>query len=435
MISLILDFVSRWRWVLGLYMVFVGFFAFTSRTLISIAPMTFFLLFMDAQRGVFYTLRPQPVSRRDQDRAWWFTGVWLLTMLSAPVMAAGLWWRQHEYPASLHPGESPWFALTTVLYLGLGSSALLALLILMLPRQAPETKGQWLIVLPVSAVGGMLMMGTLALPQMLPKTLPEMGTWHWIAAGLLPLLLWLSYVAAPKITRLSMKPARPAPLSQIPVLPPDINRRGYSGWSFLLLSMHKHMLAIIVFMSLAMWLSSWWIRGPLSDEESRRICINLVVYMILFSSFIPDWFSLRMLRTAPLSSRTLALMLLSVPCVQGLLAALQMGLAMGWRTSFFEVLVDSLSIGLFTAGSGALMLTISCHANTFWRFASMIFPLSLMIFEVFQNGSLLPWLPGIGFILLLLSWLLLKRGIWRSSAFYRPRFGLGTNAGQPVGAS
>ena len=81
---LILDFLRRWRWL------------FVIALLLSVAssvfgipfvfaPAAVIALLLDAQRGVFRAVRPMPVSRGDQAKAWWFVGVPLLPLLSDPV--------------------------------------------------------------------------------------------------------------------------------------------------------------------------------------------------------------------------------------------------------------------------------------------------------------------------------------------------------------
>ena len=86
---LILDFLRRWRWLFVIALLLsvgssIGGMPFV------FAPAAVVALLLDAQRGVFRAVRPLPVTRLDQAKAWWFVGVPLLPLLSVPVLAIGV---------------------------------------------------------------------------------------------------------------------------------------------------------------------------------------------------------------------------------------------------------------------------------------------------------------------------------------------------------
>ena len=97
MISLILDFLRRWRWLFIISLLLSAAFSIAGMPFI-LAPAAVVALLLDAQRGVFRAVRPLPITRLDQAKAWWIVGVPLLPLLSVPALVLGVFLFQQFHP-------------------------------------------------------------------------------------------------------------------------------------------------------------------------------------------------------------------------------------------------------------------------------------------------------------------------------------------------
>lgn len=424
---IVLDFLHRWRWVLIAYAFISGLFSLFLP--VSLAPFVLLMLNMDSQRGVIHAVRPQPVSLRNQERAWWFIAVWLLTLISAAVMILATLLRPWVLQWTKIPElSSPWFACIAPLYLGLGLCAF----IFMVPAQRPQTKAGWIYTVPMSALAGLMIPGSLFFMMRLPRSMDQMERWHWGIAGLILVLAVTSYIVSSAVTQKRLRPfnascAASGPTPQDHASP----HKGSTGLSLLLLTLHSRILSILFLMGGAMFVLSFW--APKTNTYFfRQAVLQTTAMSLIFCSFMPDWFSLRMLRSVPLSVGRLTLILLSLPLVLGVVLALPL-VHGGLQSGYLPLWVDCLAMGLFVAGSGAALITFSCHVSSAWRFAACLFPMLLMPLELLENPHMHGWLLVLGTLLFIASALLLRRGFWRSSAFYRPRYNFGMNTGQDLG--
>lgn len=431
---IIFDFMRRWWFVVAGYLLLVGYLAAVFKPM-SVAPhMAVLLVLTDAQRGCLHVFRGQPISQRNQMRAWWLIAVCLLTFLSIPMMIAGMWWQQQSHDPGPIPGlDAPWFSLALTLMFGLGISSLAFLVCILMPQHQPASKKDWFLTLLAGSLFGLVMPGPFLLIEWLPGTPGEMNPWQWITLALVPGILWLSFVASIKMVRRRVASAAlPGPYLTAPCHAP-----GTSGLRMLLRALHGRMLLIILFMSLAIWLPQmWWAESrPAGEHGWSRVQINVYqqisAYMMMFTAFLPDWFSFRMLRSLPLSTRSLTLALLSVPMALGVFLFLQLA----WQLPV-AMWPECGARSLFTAGVGAALLTFACHFCSPWRFLFLAAPPGvILIFDLLKNQDLTPWLALIGAFLLLASGFFMHRGFWRSAGYYRPRRAFGMNASSPIGRS
>ncbi|MES2505769.1 MAG: hypothetical protein V4599_03640 [Verrucomicrobiota bacterium] len=432
MTRILLDYLNRWRWVWAAYFLVFGCLAFFTRNLLSFFPLALVLLSVDARTGVLYTFRLQPVSRQDQDRAWWFICVCLPTLLSTPLLALGLFWQQASFAPAPLPGlAAPWFSLAVVTFLGTGLSALMFLIWRFILPRKPETKMEWAVTVPCGTLWGLMIPGCFMLRLQLPGTPAEAQTWQWIVLALIPPLVAFSYVQAGKVTQSRLKVAAhtqaPAPVNAI------TPASGSRGLLLFLLTLHGRLLTLLLFFASTFWALRLWRGRTITAEEARQINDQLVITMMVVPAVVADWFSLRMLRSVPLSTRRLTLALLSVPIMLGLLAASQTALT---GAAFFpnsQLGMESLNAALVTAGVSATLLTFNSYVGSSWRFVIMLLPLSIMVAGTLTPDRSAPWMSAIGGLMLLASAHFLQRGFWHGSAYYRPRRAFGLAAADALG--
>ncbi len=295
----------------------------------------------------------------------------------------------------------------------------------MLPTRQPQTKMEMLVALPMGLAWMLMFPGATFLMSRLPNSPAEMQPWHWLIAAAVPLLVLASYLTAPVMTRRRLRPtgARNYALE----LQSGDGTKGSTGLRLLLKALHGRTLGMLAFMALAGLLMYFWISARGRTQFIEQMVMQTFVMLMVFYAMVPDWFSLRMLRTVPLSTRRLTLVLLTMPLVQGIIAAPLMVFAAGLHSGRYPLWFDCIALGFFAAGTGAAMLAWMCHITSAWRFAAIIFPAMLMPFEILKQPRLYPWFIIIGALLLLGSGLLLQRGFWRSAAYYRPRRAWGAN--------
>jgi|GEM_PF-2746833 len=428
---IVFDFLRRWCWLLIACAVFTALISLAQP--FTLAPLTLILLMFDGQRGVLHVIRPQPVSRRDQEQSWWFISVWLMTLLSVPFMVGSVLLRQ-LIPASAHlPVIAPWFAAGLVLWIGLGLCALMFLLCVLLPTSPPQSRMEMAFATFISGLWGLMMPSTMMLMMRLPKTPAEMQTWHWVIAALVPVLVVVSRQVAPIMAQRRLRPVTHTRSAFPSAEQVREDHSGSTGLRLLLTTLIGRLLAFLLLMAGTMQVTFYLLSGGIADAFPRQAALQVLVFAIMIPAFLPDWFSLRMLRTMPISTRRLSLVLLSVPFALGMLIVPLTVIVGGLHTGTQSLGLYCFSVGLFSAGLGAATLTFMCHVTSGWRLIVFILPGAMMPFFILSKSDLHLWPLVIGAVLLAASFLLMQRGLRRSAAFYRARQNFGMNVGQPFG--
>lgn len=432
MTRILLDYLNRWRWVWATYILVIGILAFFTRNLLSFTPLALILLNVDARTGVLYTVRLQPVSRQAQDRVWWFIAVCLPTLLSTPLLALGLLWQQAGHALARLPGlAAPWFSFTVVTFLGIGLSALMFLMWRFILPRKPETKMEWMVTVPCGALWGLLFPGCFMLRSQLPDTPAAVQPWQWIVLALIPPLVAFSYIQAGKVaqSRLKVTASIPSPTPANASTPVT----GSGGLLLLLLTIHGRLLSLLLFFACTFWALRLWRGRTISAEDARQINDQLMITMMVVPAIVADWFSLRMLRSVPLSTRRLTLALLSVPIMLGLLAASQTALTGAVFTPNSPLGIECLNAALITAGVSAVLLTFNSYVGSSWRFVIMLLPISVMEAGIFAPDRSALWMSAVGSVMLLAAAYFLQRGFWHAPSYYRPRRAFGIAAADSLG--
>lgn len=448
MSRLILDFIRR-RWWMLLMLILFSTLLIACETSLIVSPFGLIVLLSDAHRGLIRTTRPLPVSRRAQAGAWWFLGVLLvplLTVLAHPLGA--LLHQAREIPPRLVPVPAttgilpfdfvpdphrfdPWFVSAAAAWIGLGYSALCYLLCIGLPTRPANSTVESIQQSVFGALWGLSMSAPMLFMFILPKNAGVILPWHWVAFAAVPVLVVLSFMAAPEMaerrTSVAIGGRVPAPASR------DRQRGGLTGIPLVFASiMSSPLLFLLLVASIQILIAAYAGRPSIVTNPSNFG--QIMVFAIAFGVGAVESTGLRMLRALPLSTRQLALLLLSIPATLGLIC----GTLMSVLSSLYEpspsFWLDLGARSAVVAGAGGLALVASLHINSLARLVPLIFFALVPIFAVMAvpQFPLLVLLGGI--VSLAAACALLERGLQKSPTFYRPRRAFGVNFGQPFSA-
>ena len=426
MASLILDFLRRWRWLVALYVLFTALESLCGVPL-AFTPAAMICLIFDGQRGVFRSVRPMPITRRAQATAWWIIGVPLPSLLA--LLPAILGTAIHAHYA-LSRAE-PWFVMTANAVVGLGWGSLCFLLATLLPTRPPngalETVGQAI----VGMCWGIMFPGSMLVIQFLPKTVAALHPWHWAVAAAVPVLFVLSFLTSSEMLRRRSSALLAGPSRKQPD-PLRSEGRSITGVPFYLLTFGGRTALLLFAMAAVQILFLRFIFGH-GAANQPAFSIQIIMMALIFGIVTSDMAGLRALRTLPLSTPHLALLILSVPAISGLAAGLIVTLFYPDAKSDLLPLVRLLVTTLIVAGFSSLALAVVLHIAGGIRFV-VIMLLGIIPAILAQIGISYPWsLGAAGSLAGLGGFALLMRGLRRSSTFYQPKPFFGGVVGQPLG--
>ena len=384
---------------------------------------TMICLVFDGQRGLFRSVRPMPVTRRAQALAWWIIGVPLPSLVALFPAIAGT-----AVHVTQHSSAEPWFVMWVQALAGLGISSLCFLLATLLPTRQPanllETLGQALIGL----CWGVLFPGSLFLMQALPKTMAAVHPWHWALAAAVPVLILLSLLTAPEMLMRRSSPVV-APVAR---KGGDTSRRGITGIPFYLLQFGGRM-ALLLFAMAAIQVVALRLIFGHSGSMGAPFHVQIVMMALLFGIILSDLAGVRSLRTLPLSTLHLTLLLLSLPIIAGLVAGLIVVLFFPGGHAEVLPITRMLLIALVVSGFGSLSLALMLRITSGYRMVIMIF-LGIVPAALTEIGFRYPVsLASASLVAGFAGFALVLRGLRRSSAVYQPKTFFGNVAGQPFG--
>ena len=413
---IIFDFILRWRWPIACYLLFLSLLTWVFP--VSFAPLFIQLLMAERNQGILRTMRPQPVTKRDQERAWWFISVGLTSLLSLPIMvtttALHPWAMQKIHRVSM---PTPWFSLAAVLWFGVGLSAL----IFLMPIKPRHTYLGKLMAVPGRMLWALATPLCVFVATRLPRTPEAMQPWQWALAAFVPVLLCISYWAAPRVLDPISEPTLTRSSCEEG---PQRAASGSRGLSLFLLTMHGRLIAISVAI-VALIISLAHLRGGVPKTIPTGYASMLLGLAMFLPTGLMETVNLRMLRILPLRSRQLMALLLSLPTLQGVIVGPLLVWGLGLSSGHLPLWQDVLCATLYISGGGAAMLTLACHISSGWRVYLYTLPMVLMIpLSHLSAFPLHEWQGIFGSLTLVISALAMQRGLWRSAAFYRPRLRL-----------
>ena len=445
--TLVLDFLRRWGWMLGLMLLLTVLIGLTSQTFI-LAPAALIGLLFDAQRGVLRAVRPLPIPRRAQARAWWFIGVPLIPLLSLPALVLGALVYQATHSAAavsaaVSPGAqvfqmltapttgaSLWFGMAVQSWVAFGYAGFCFLLVLWLPTRPAEDVLEMIAQGVVGALWGLSIPSLIFILPNLPKSPAAIAPWHLAVFAAAPICFVLSFFAAPAMAQRRMlvvaAKTKPRPDSA-----PAPQEAGLRGVALFVVTFVVRFVGVIICIAIGQNVILRLILGGHSPAD-HAMDIQLVSIAIAFSIFTGEAIGMRTLRALPLSTVRLALLLSLLPWLAGLTAAAYTALWSGAGDPALPPLLNFAGQAAAFAGLGALAQTITLHITTGARLL-VIFGLAVVpaaMFAMFPTHTAI--FAIIGLVAGAPAFVLLMRGLRKSNAFYQPRRIFGMAVGQSI---
>lgn len=442
---LILDFIRRRWWLLALLIVLSAGFMAAGIPLI-VTPFALVALLFDAQRGLLRTVRPLPVTRRAQAGTWWFIGVLLVPLITLAAYPVSALIYQATHPShmlpipavngssfpSFPPGPNqidPWFMAAVSTWVGLGYAGFCFLLCVALPTRPASRPLETIWQSIIGALWGLSMSAPMLFMFILPKNPGAVTPWHWVLFAAVPVLVLASLVAAPDMAERRMFTVTGTRIP--PADPADREHGGLTGPTLLLSSLMGRTLILLILVVAGQLLITEF-TGRSAHANNPANFTQIVAFTVLFGAFSVESAGLRMLRMLPLSTARLTLLLLATPTILGLICGGFMTLVNGLDYPLAALLTGLFARSAVIAGAGGLALTTSLHINSGVRFLVLIIVAALASFAVLYVPQFpIAILVG-GSVSLPLSYILLQRGLRKSSVFYQQRRIFGINPGQPL---
>jgi hypothetical protein len=319
----------------------------------------------------------------------------------------------------------PWFVAAVNVWISLGYAAFAFLLWSALPTAAARTPGETIWQGFIGACWGLSMAAPMLFMFILPKTVAAVTGWHWLLFALVPVLVLISYLAAPDVVERRSTVVKAARL--LPDAAPVPTTGGLTGAPLLVTMVVFRTLALLVLMAVVQILVLRFIggafhRGPGEvTAVTRSAFVQFGAMAVLFISTGSFGLEMRSLRVLPMSTARLAVVLLNIPAALAVAAAILISGFIAFSGGSAPGFVTFLAYVSIIAGAGALALAASLHIASGWRIVPLLLcPALASIALMFVAGHALPLaMVGAG-TLAVAAWLLV-RGLRRSSAFYQPR--------------
>ena len=464
---LILDFLRRWWWLFVIALLMsIG--SGISGTTFIFAPAAVVALMLDAQRGVFRAVRPLPVAREAQAKAWWFVGVPLLPLLSVPVLAVSVLIFQAMHPAATMdrpapvaieaPREvmaealpqpafaqeqrfigpfsvskkppAPWFSAGVQTWVALGYAAFCFFLMQWAPTRPAENLAENIQQGVFGAAYGFSMPGLVFLLPNLPRNPDAIATWHWAVFVAAPIFVALSYFSASDVVQRRMfitaVKARPQADAQ-----PGAVSGGLTGVPLFVASFAGRIVLILVMIAAVQAVVMRWMLGGKLPANNPVLVSQIVMMGLLFGPLTTEAVGMRGLRVLPLSTLRLAVLLALISWTAALTCAAFATLWCRMGDPALPPLLNFAAQSVAMCGWATLALAATLHV------ASTARVFLLMLFVAIPTGCLsflqthTALFAAIGAVSGVAGFALLLCGLKKSAAFYRPRGFFGMTPGQP----
>ena len=475
---LILDFLRRWRWLFVIALLIsvasgIAGFPFV------FAPAGVVALLIDAQRGVFRAVRPLPVTRVEQARAWWLVGVPLLPLLSVPVLAIGVLLFQQFHPmgnagvfsppsatlfealapiavqpergplASPQPFDSqtpahrfiaprtptqrtlaPWFAAGVQAWVALGYAGFCFFLMQWAPIRAPENLAENVQQGVFGALWGISMPGVAFLIPALPRIPDAVATWHWVLFAAAPVFVALSYFSAAELVQRRMfvttVKSRPEPAADARAI-----ARGLTGVPLYVATFAGRIAIFVALIACVQVLGMRLLMRGIAPPNNPALVMQVALMGMAIGAVTAESVGMRALRALPLSTPKLALLLSLLPWAGAISGAAFSTLWCRSGDPALPVWVNFAAQSLAMCGWATLAFAITMHISgsvrLFVLMMLVMIPGAGLSFAA-QHTVLFAAIGSAGGIA---GFALLVRGLRKSSAFYRPRGFFGMTPGQP----
>ena len=472
--TLILDFLHRWRWLFVIALLLSTASSIAGAPFI-LAPAAVVALLLDAQRGVFRAVRPLPVTRLDQAKAWWFVGVPLLPLLSVPVLALGVVLFQQFNPnadparfnpfatrvvrpaplvearAESVPGTSapipehrfiappqvpekkpaaPWFAAGVQAWVALGYAAFCFFLMQWAPTRAPENVTEHVQQGVFGLLWGLSLPGIAFLLPNLPRTPDTVVWWHWAIFVAVPVFVALSYFSAAELVQRRMfattVKSRPEPAADARAV-----SGGLTGIPFYIVNFAGRIVIFVALIACVQILVLRWMMQGNVPGNNPALGMQVSLMGMMIGSVIAESIGMRALRALPLSTPKLALLLALIPWAGAFTSAVFSAVVCRAGDPALSMWVNLAAQSLALCGWATLAFAITLHISSGGRLFVLMLLVMIPGMAISFAAKYVLIFAAIGSVAGLAGFALLVRGLGKSSAFYRPRGFFGMTPGQP----
>ncbi len=469
---LILDFLRRWWWLLAIALLLSVGSCVTGFPFV-FAPVAVIALMLDAQRGVFRAVRPLPVSRNDQTKAWWFVGVPLVPLLSVPVLAIGVLIFQaiqpriaadrFAPPAGPTPLEAvsgmpappapalpafaqerryigpfsvpnkppaPWFSAGVQAWVALGYAGFCFFLLQWAPTRAAENFAENVQQVIFGLLWGFSMPGIIFLFPNLPRTPDAVASWHWAVFAAAPVFVAFSYFSASEVVQRRMfvtaVKARPRADADAAAV-----KGGLTGVPFFVANFAGRIVLFLAMIAVVQVVVMQWMLGGKAPLNNPATILQVVMMGLMMGAVLTEQIGLRGLRVLPLSTPRLAVLLSLISWAAAVTGAAFAALWCGVGDPALPPLANFAAQAVAMCGWATLALAVMLHIASSARFFLLLLfgVIPFLCIEIFQKQSAL--FAAIGALAGIAGFALLLRGLKKSAAFYRPRGFFGMTPGQP----
>jgi hypothetical protein len=473
--SLILDFLHRWRWLFVISLIVSVASSLFGLPLI-LAPAAVVALQPDARRGVFRAVRPLPLTRLDQAKAWWVVGVPLLPLLSVPALVLGILLFPHFQPSAgpvpfarvaapmtetmlpmeprpavlpetsvpvtepryLAPPQAPeknprapWFAAAVQSWVALGYAGFCFFLMQWAPQRQAENLTENVQQGVFGLLWGISMPGVVFLMPNLPRSPDTMATWHWAVLAAAPVFVALSYFSAAELMRQQMvvtaAKKRPQATTESLAL-----SGGLTGIPLYVVNFAGRIVLMVALIACVQMVVLRWMAQGNAPGHHPAVGMQVSLMGMMIGATIAESVGMRALRALPLSTVKLALLLSLVPWAGAFSGAFFSAVFCRAGDPSLSVWVNLTAQSFALCGWAILALSITLHISSGGRlFVLMLLSIIPgMAIQFAVKYTLL--MGGIGLVAGSVGFALLIRGLRKSSAFYRPRGFFGMTPGQPT---
>lgn len=471
--SLILDFLHRWRWLFAISLLLTAAFSIAGFPFI-LAPAAVVALLLDAQRGVFRAVRPLPITRLEQARAWWIVGVPLLPLLSVPALVLGVFLFQQIHPDTAAagfghlaapvvqipppmevlpeamPGTStaeqrliapppapvkqtpaPWFAAGVQAWVALGYAGFCFFLMQWAPTRPAENLAENVQQSVFGLLWGISMPGIAFLLPNLPRSPDAIVSWHWAILVAAPVFVALSYFSAAELVRRRMFVAEVKTRPQAADGSLAISS-GLTGIPLFVVNFAGRIVMMVALIACVQIVVLQWMSQGNAPGNQPAMGMQVSLMGMMLGAVIAESVGMRALRALPLSTPQLALLLSLIPWTGALTGAVFSAGVCGAGdpalSAWSNLAAQSLALCGWVTFAFAVTLHISSGGRLFVLLLLVMIPGVTLQFAVKYTVLI----SAVGLVAGIAGFALLIRGLRKSSAFYRPRGFFGMTPGQPT---
>lgn len=324
-----------------------------------------------------------------------------------------------------------WFAAAVQVWVALGYAGFCFFLMQWMPTRQAENLKEHVQYTVFGLLWGLSMPGITFLLPNLPRSSGAIVAWHWAVFAAVPVLVALSYFSAAELLRRRMfvttTKTKPQASAQ-----PFSSSNGLAGIPLYVVNFAGRTVMMVVLIACVQMLVLQWISRENNLESQSAAGMQASLMGMMFGTFIAEQVGMRALRVLPLSTPKLALLLALIPWTGALAGAVVSTVVCGAGDPALSAGMNLLAQSLALCGWVTLVLAINLHISASWRLFAVILLTMIPSMALQFAAKYTELITVVGMVAGIGGFVLLIRGLRKSSAFYRPRGFFGVVAGEPT---